>query len=73
MAIKWNNPKHDTVPDTYPCLMLLKSRRIEYGMFHAGLDVLAWTVMNPPDWLGIDENGKRKVDASRRRSIYDDN
>lgn len=72
MTIKWNNPKHNPVPHHYPCLMLLTSKRIEYGMFHAGLEVEAWTVLNQPEWQCVSKSGKVCGENHPKTTLSDD-
>lgn len=49
--IKWLRTTHYSVPDTYPCLMMLESGRSVVGFYKAHMKVIAWTVVNPPEWM----------------------
>ena len=49
--IKWLRASHCAVPLSYPCLMMLASGDSVIGVFTPDMKVIAWTVVNLPDWL----------------------
>jgi len=51
--IKWLRASHCAVPNSYPCLMMLDSGESIMGMYEGHMKVIAWTVVNLPDWMLI--------------------
>ena len=49
--IKWLRASHCAVPLSYPCLMMLASGDSVIGTFTPDMKVIAWTVVNIPEWL----------------------
>lgn len=51
--IKWLRASHCAVPNSYPCLMMLDSGESIMGMYEGHMKVIAWTVVNLPEWMLI--------------------
>jgi hypothetical protein len=49
--IKWLRASHCAVPQSYPCLMMLESGDSVIGTYRAEMKVIAWTVVNLPEWM----------------------
>lgn len=73
--IKWLRTSHCAVPLSYPCLMMLASGDSVIGVFTPDMKVIAWTVVNLPDWLMLKTGsgtGKAHGENHPKASLSDD-
>ena len=73
--IKWLRASHNAVPINYPCLMLLDNGDSIIGMYTPTLRVIAWTVINRPEWMMVRTgkgSGKVRGERHPKTQLTDD-
>lgn len=56
--IKWVMIKNNLLPIEYDCLFFLKDGSIHIGRLENSINVVAYSVVNRPDWFDHSHNGK---------------
>lgn len=70
--ITWLRSSQTPPPINYPCMMMLEDGSFQYGMCLPGMKIKAWSVVNPPEWVSFNNQGKRRGESHPKARLTDE-